>query len=166
MPLYIFDINIVWDVRIYLIFDLINANKMQSLCMLDFANSTFATKTWYCFISCKFNVEKVDNLQKFRSWRKSGIQYIGKEKLVFVKKVLVPIKVVRVKNYDFLHPNFKLHRYHQMNKFLCWCSFYWNNIGTYISHELIVRLMPTWIWYDLLSESQIWPSHHELSHFF
>ena len=26
-------------------------------------------------------------------------------------------------------------------------------IQAYISHEFIVRLMPTWIWYDLLMKS-------------
>ena len=111
--------------------------------------------------------EKGDNLQKFCSWRnkiiagvliflvfsKSGIQYLLQEK-ISACKVLVPIKVVPVKNDHFLHPKFELHRYQQMNGFLYWGSFYWKKYGAYISHELIVRLMPTWIWYDLLLVSK------------
>ena len=34
--------------------------------------------------------------------------------------------------------------------------------GTCTSHELIVRLIPTWIYYDLITVSQIWPSNHQL----
>ena len=37
--------------------------------------------------------------------------------------------------------------------------------SAYISHELIVRLKRTWIWYDLHAVSQIWPSNHQLSYF-
>ena len=39
--------------------------------------------------------------------------------------------------------------------------------GAYISHEFIVRLIQTWIWYDQLTVvSQIWPSDHEIPYFF
>ena len=31
-------------------------------------------------------------------------------------------------------------------------------LGAYIIYELIVRLIPTWIWYDLLTVSHFWPS--------
>ena len=91
--------------------------------------------------------EKVDNLQKFCSRRnkpfagilillvfsKSGIQYLRQRK-ISACKVLVPIKVVPVKNDHYYSRN--------------------------ISHELIVRLIPTWIWYDLLRVCQFWSSNH------
>ena len=48
----------------------------------------------------------MDNLQKFRSQRKAGIHYLQQEK-TSVCKVLVPIKVVPVKNYYFHHPIFE-----------------------------------------------------------
>ena len=152
--------------RIYLIFDLINVNNMQSLCMLILLIQLWQQKLDIVLFLSSLILKKWIICRNFVADISQAFSICGKEKLGFVKIVLVPIKVVRVKNYGFLHPNFELHRCHQMNKFLCWCSLYWNNIGTYISHELIVRLIPTWIWNDLLSESQIWPSHHELSHFF
>ena len=97
--------------------------------------------------------EKVDNFQKFCSrhnkifsdiliflvFSKSGIQYLWQGE-ISACKVLVPIKVVPVKNNHYIH--------------------------AYISHELLVRLIPTWIWYDLLTVSQIWSSNHQLSCFF
>ena len=82
---------------------------------------------------------------------------------VSVRKVLVLIKVVPVKNDYFVHQKFDLHRYQQINGFLYWRSFCWKKYGAYISHELIVRLIPTWIWCDLLTVSQIWLSNHQLS---
>ena len=33
--------------------------------------------------------------------------------------------------------------------------------GTYNNHELTVRLIPTSVWYDLLTVSQFWPSNHQ-----
>ena len=41
-----------------------------------------------------------------------------------VCKVLVPTKVLLVKNDYFLYQNFEFHRYHQINEFLYWRSFY------------------------------------------
>ena len=38
--------------------------------------------------------------------------------------------------------------------------------GTYFNHELIFQLIPTSIWYDLLTVSQIWPSNYQNSYFF
>ena len=92
----------------------------------------------------------------------------GKGKLFAncVCKVLTLIKVVLVKDDYFLHPIFELHRCQQKNGFLYWRSFQWRKYGTYISHKLLVRLIPTWIWYDLLTVSRIWPSNHHLSYFF
>ena len=147
--------------------------------MLDFANSTLGYENLILFNFYQvWYREKVDNLQKFRSRRnkifvgilfflvfsKSGIQYLWQGE-ISVCKVLVPIKVVQVKNDYFLHPKFELQRYHQMNGFLYWIRFYWKKIGTYISHEIIARPIPTWIWYDLLTVGQIWPSNHQLSYF-
>ena len=40
------------------------------------------------------------------------------QKEISVCKVLVPIKVLPVKNDYFLYQNFELHRYQQMNGFL------------------------------------------------
>ena len=77
-------------------------------------------------------------------------------------KVLVSIKVLPVKNDYFLHAKFELQRYQQMNGFLYWYNFYWKKFGTCISHKPIARLIPTWIWYDLLTLSQILPSNHQL----
>ena len=79
----------------------------------------------------------MDNLEKFRSRRNKifvgilifpvfselGIQYLWQGE-ISVCKVLVPIKIVPVKNDYFLHPKFELHRYQQMNGFLYCCSFY------------------------------------------
>ena len=66
----------------------------------------------------------MDNLKKFWSWRskifvgiliflvfsKSGIQCLWQGE-ISVCKVLVPIKVVPVKNDYFLHQKFELHKY-------------------------------------------------------
>ena len=66
----------------------------------------------------------MDNLKKFWSWHskifvgiliflvfsKSGIQYLWQEE-ISACKVLVPIKVVPVKNDYFLHQKFELHKY-------------------------------------------------------
>ena len=115
----------------------------------------------------------MDNLQRFGSLRnkcfvdisiilvffKSGIQYMWQGE-ISVCKVLVPVKVVLVKNDYFLFPKFELRKYHQINGFLYWCSFYWKKYGACISHNLIVRLIQTWIWYDQLTVNQIWPSNH------
>ena len=38
--------------------------------------------------------------------------------------------------------------------------------GAYFNHELIAQLIPTSIWYDLLTVSQIWPWKHQQSYFF
>ena len=43
---------------------------------------------------------------------------------ISIFKLLVPIKVVLVKNDYFLYPKFEMHRYQQMNGFLYWRSFY------------------------------------------
>ena len=66
----------------------------------------------------------MDNLKKFWSWRskifvgiliflvfsKSGIQCLWQGE-ISACKVLVPIKVVPVKNDYFLHQKFELHKY-------------------------------------------------------
>ena len=49
--------------------------------------------------------------------------------------------------------------------FLYWCSLYWKN-GAYFNQEFIFQLIPTSIWYDLLTVSQIWSSNHQQSYFF
>ena len=122
---------------------------------------------------------KKDNSQKFRGRRnnffvniliylvffKLGIQYLW-EGEISVCKVVVPIKEVLVKNDYFLHTKFELRRYQKLNEFLFWCSFYWKRFDAYISHNLIVRLIPTWIWYDLFIVSQVWSSNHLLSYCF
>ena len=146
--------------------------------MLKFANSTVDYKNWYCYFYQVWCWEKVDNLHKFRSrcnkifvgiliflvFSKSGIQCLWQGE-ISACKVLVPIKVVPVKNDYFLHQKFELHR-SQMNWFLYCCSFYWKQFGAYISPRLIVWLMPTWIWYNLLTVSHFWLSNHKLSYFF
>ena len=90
-----------------------------------------------------------------------GIQYLWQGE-ISACKVLVSIKVVPVKNDYFLHAKFELQIYQQINRFLYWYSFYWKKFGTCISHKPIARLIPTWIWYDLLTLSQILPSNHQL----
>ena len=80
---------------------------------------------------------------------------------ISVCKVAVLIKVMLVKNDYFLHPKFELHRY-----FGFLYQFWPKKHGASTSHELIVWLIPTWIRYDLLTVSQIWPSNHQLSYFF
>ena len=50
--------------------------------------------------------------------------------------------------------------------FLYQRSFYCEKYGAYISHELIVWLISTWIWYDLLIVRQIWSSNCQLHYFF
>ena len=148
--------------------------------MLDFANLTLGYKNLILFYFYQvWYRDEVDNLQKFRSQRnkifvgilfflffsKSGFQYLWQGE-ISVCKVLVPIKVVPVKKDYFLHPKFELHRYQQMNWFLYWRSFYWKKYGAFISHKPIVRLIPTWIWYDLLTVIHFWPLNHQLSYFF
>ena len=137
----------------------------QSLRMLDFADSTVGYKNWHCFISIKFDVEKkwiicrnfiagVAIFFKYtNNFSKSRIQYLWQVD-INVCKVLVPIKVLLVKNNYFLHKIIVLHRYQQMNGFLYWCSFYWKKFGAYISHEFIVRVISTCIWDNLLTVSQ------------
>ena len=136
--------------------------------MLNFANSTVGYKNW-CFISIKFDFEKsgwfVETLRSLRSksfvciliflvfFSKSGIQYLW-QKEISIFKVQVQIKVVLGKNDYFFHQKFELHWW-QMNGFLYWCSFYRKKIGAYISLKLIVWLIPTWIWYDLLAVSHL-----------
>ena len=70
-----------------------------------------------------------------------------------------------MKNDDFLHPKFELHTYQQMNGFLYGFLLLKKKCGAYISHELIVRLIPTWIWFDLL-KINFWPSNHQFSYSF
>ena len=82
-----------------------------------------------------------------------------------LQEALVLIKVVPVKNDYFLRSKFELYRYQQINGFLYWLRFYWKKCGACISHKLIVRLIPTWIWYDLLTVSRIWPLNHQLSYY-
>ena len=110
------------------------------------------TKTDVLFVS-RLMLRKLKSLQKFCKIRHSIVVARGN----CFCKVLVLIKAVPWKNDYFLHQKFELHRY-QMNGFLYWFSFYWNKCGTYISHELIVWLIPTWIWYDLLTVSHFWLS--------
>ena len=77
-------------------------------------------------------------LQKCHSWHnkvfmgivislvffsKSGIPYLWQGE-ISVCKVLVPIKVVSVKNDYCVHPKFELHTYQQMNGFLYGLTFY------------------------------------------
>ena len=150
--------------------------------MLNFANSTVGFKNWCCFISIKFDIEKWRICRNFVAgaqslcgyinissfFCKSGIQYLCKGKLVFVLVLvlLVPIKVVPVRNDYFLHSKFESHTYQQMNEFLHWRSCYRKKYGAYISHELIVRLIPTWIWFDLVTIIHFWPLNHQLFFFF
>ena len=126
------------------------------------------TKTDIVLFLSNLMLGKVDRLQKFCSLRnkifvriliflvffsKSGIQYLW-QKEISIFKVQVQIKVVLGKNDYFFHQKFELHWW-QMNGFLYWCSFYRKKIGAYISLKLIVWLIPTWIWYDLLAVSHL-----------
>ena len=58
---------------------------------------------------------------------KSGIQYLWQGEMG-VCKVMVPIKVVPVKNDHLLHQKFQLYKYYLMNEFPYRRSFYWKNI--------------------------------------
>ena len=49
-----------------------------------------------------------------------------------------------------------------MNGFLYWLRFYRKKYGAFNSHELIVWLTPTWIWYNLLTISHFWPWNYQL----
>ena len=115
--------------------------------------------TWWTTFSWPFCEEHRLSCTRNPNLFRPGYWWQGE---ISVCKVLVLIKVVSVKNDYFLHPKFELHRYFG---FLYWRSFYWKN-DAYISHELIVRLIPTWIWYNLLTVSQIWPLNHQLSYYF
>ena len=116
-------------------------------------------------------LRKVDNLQNFVAgitkflciliflvFSKSAIQYLWRSK-ISICKVLGSVKVVPGKNDYFLHQKFELHR-QQINGFLYWRSFYLKKFGAYISHKLIVRLIPNWVWYDLLTVSHLWLLNH------
>ena len=148
--------------------------------MLIFDNSAVGYENWYCFITTKFGVQKRGligrdfkaGISKFYGYINISI-FLSKSEMQHlchrennVCNVLVPIKVVLIKNDYSLHPKFELHTYQQMNGFLYWRSFHWKKYGSYISHELIVQLIPTWIWFDLLTIIHIWPSNHQLSYFF
>ena len=157
--------------------------SLISLRMLNFFNSTLGYENWYCFISMKFGAEKkwiicrnfVAGVTKFCGYikissfvSKSGIQYLWQEQ-ISVFKELLPIKVVAIENDYFLHPRFESHAYQRMNGFLYWRSFYRKKIWRifyYISHELIVRVIPTWIWFHLFTIINFWASSHQLSYFF
>ena len=83
----------------------------------------WATKIDIVLFLSDLMLRKVDDLQKFCRglnkifvgiliflvFSKSGIQYLWQGK-ISVCKVLVPIKVVLLKNDCFLHPKFELHR--------------------------------------------------------
>ena len=98
---------------------------------------------WAMKIGVKiFTYQKFCRYINISSFFKSGIQYLWQGK-ISVCKVLVPIKVMPVKNDYFLLSKFELHSYQQMNGFLYWHSFYWKKIGAYVSHKLIVRLITT-----------------------
>ena len=166
--LYIFDINIVcpYEICEFILFLIWWASTIHNFyaCLILLIR-LWATKINIVFYQVWF-WEKVDNLQKFPNRRnktfvgiliflvfsESDIQYLWQGEISFCK-VQVPIKVVPVKNNYFLHSKFELHGYQQVNRFLYWCSFYLKTFGAYISHELVVQLIPTWIWYDLLTVS-------------
>ena len=173
---------VLWNIRIYLIFDLINVNDTESLHMFNFTNSTAVYKNLYCFISIKFGVEKkriicrnfVVGVIKFLVGililivfflsRALSIHYLWQGEII-VFQVLVPIKVVLVKNDYFRHPKFESH----FSKWMDFCTgaaFIEKKYGIYLSHELIARLIATWIWSDLLKVIDFWSSNHQLSYFF
>ena len=132
--LYIFDINTVCSYEIYKIcfnFGLMNFNDTESLRILNFRNSPVGYENWYCFLLSSILRKKVRNLLKvssqrtkkfsgyvnFSSFSEAGIQYLWQEE-IGVYKVLVPVKILLVKNDYFLRPKFEFHRYQQMNGFL------------------------------------------------
>ena len=108
-----------------------NFNDTESLRILNFLNSTVGYENLYCFLLSSILRKKVDNLLKvssqrtknfggyvnFSSFSESGIQYLWQEE-IGVFKVLVPVKILLVKNNYFLRPKFEFHRYQQMNGFL------------------------------------------------
>ena len=77
---------------------------------------------------------------------KLGIQYWYEEEII-VCKLLVPIKVVPLKNGYFLHIKFELHRYQQMNE-----------SRTHFPANTKLNLIRT--------VSQFSPSNDQLPHFF
>ena len=116
------------------------------------------------------NLQKVRNQRSkifvgiliFLVFSKSRIQYLWQGE-ISVFKVPVSIKVVPVKNDYFLYQKFQLDRYQHMPGFSIGAVLTEKKYGAYICHELIVRLMPTRIWYNLLTVSQFWSSNHRLS---
>ena len=92
--------------------------------MLSFANSSELQKLIFFYFYQVWCWEKMDNLQKFCSRHskivvgilifivisESGIQFLRQGE-ISVSKVLVPIKVVPVKNDYFLHQKFEFHKY-------------------------------------------------------
>ena len=109
--------------------------------------------TWCTTFSWTFYKEQ--GLPCVRNPNLSSPEYLRQGE-ISVCKVPVIIKEVPVKNNYFLHPKFELHRYQQVNGFPYCHSFCWKKYGAYIIQELIMRLMLTWIWYDLIKVSQIW----------
>ena len=71
----------------------------------------------------------------FLVFSKLVIRYLQQGE-ISVHKVLVPVKVVLVKNYYLLHPKFELHRYQH-------CAVFTEKTFYAYSHKLIVRLIPT-----------------------
>ena len=91
--------------------------------LLTFVNSTVDYRNWCCFISIKFDVKKkwiiwrnfVADMLKFLDvliflvFSKPGIQYLWQVEMS-ICKVLVPNKVVPLKNDYFFHQKLELHR--------------------------------------------------------
>ena len=83
--LYIFDINIVWDLRIYSIFHLSSTIGNLYWC-LTLLIQLCATKIWYSFILIKFDIEKKwATCWNFAAEVSQAFSTCGKAKLVFVK---------------------------------------------------------------------------------
>ena len=140
--------------------------------MLNFANSPVGYKNW-CFISTKFDFERSGKFAEisyslhnkifvciliFLFFSKSGIQYLWQGE-ISICKVVVLINVVPEKNDYFLYQNSNC-IYSKWMVFLIGAVFTEKTFGAYISYELIVWLISTWIWYDLLTVSHFWPSNH------
>ena len=108
--------------RVYLIFDLINFNERNLYACLILLIQLRATKIDIVLFLSSLMLRK-RGILTFLVFTKSYIEYLWQGE-ISVCKVLLPIKVVSVKNDYFLHPKFELHRYQQTNGFLYWRSFY------------------------------------------
>ena len=153
--------------------DLLVFIKLKFLRILNFSQS-FQEQLMTCS-SCDYTIWERKKSGYSCTWIYFNIYFcitclIWFMKSYTMRRTFVPSKVrrrpklrgVRLSPYLFAKStdfrlSVELHRYFE---FLYWRSIYWKKWRIF-NHELIVQLIPTSIWYDLLTVTQIWPSNNQ-----